>query len=194
MQEFMARLVDVPMARMFVLTGLVFLLVAVLGKIEGKIEPGNVGRIAASVVGLLLLAGGLGMYFVEGDMIRSAPRPGFAIAPAAPHAAPDKGIVREANAAPRNAASVPIQVVSATYGKSCGAKPGNATAQLARACDGRSVCEYRHDAAGAEDASPECEKDFAAEWKCGTSASVYALSVGPGAVRSERVRLACSGG
>ena len=41
MQDILMRLVDVPLARMFVLAAIIFLLVAVLGKIEGKIEPGE---------------------------------------------------------------------------------------------------------------------------------------------------------
>jgi hypothetical protein len=42
MQNVILRLVDVPMVRMFILAGILFLFIAVVGKIEGKIEPGSI--------------------------------------------------------------------------------------------------------------------------------------------------------
>ncbi len=193
MQDMMARLVDVPMARMFVLTGIIFLLVAVLGKIEGKIEPGNIGRIGASIVGTLLMAGGLAMYFLEGDMIRGRLAANLPPMATEARAVPGKGGVRQQSAAA--AADPPaIQVVAATYGRSCGAKPGNATPILSRACDGRAVCDYRIDVSGLEDTAPNCDKDYVAEWKCGGGSTVYTISVAAGGARGEHLRLACSGG
>ena len=62
MQDMMVKLVDLPLARMFVLAGVVFLLVAVMGRIEGKIDPGHAGRVGASIIGVLLMAVGLAMY------------------------------------------------------------------------------------------------------------------------------------
>jgi hypothetical protein len=51
MQDVILKLVDVPMVRMFVLAGIIFLMIAVLGKIEGKIEPGSIGRIGSAILG-----------------------------------------------------------------------------------------------------------------------------------------------
>src|SRR5271169_1046692 len=65
MQDVITKLVDVPFARMFVLAGIIFLLVAVLGKVEGKIDPGNMGRIGASILGVVLLIIGVILQYVE---------------------------------------------------------------------------------------------------------------------------------
>jgi hypothetical protein len=206
MQEMLARLVDVPMARMFILTGIIFLLIAVLGRIEGKIEPGNVGRIGATVVGILLTASGLAMYFFEGDMIREGFR-------AVERANSEGAKAGREMASGRNGASRPvpglpsagaaepaikdgpaIKVVAATYGRNCAAKAGNATAQLARECDGRLACDFRIDIGALEDPAPKCDKDYVAEWKCGTGSTVYTVTMPPGAAQSEPLRLACSRG
>ena len=76
MQDILMRLVDVPLARMFVLAAIIFLLVAVLCKIEGKIEPGKIGRIGATVVGILLMASGLAMHFIDAEELRDKLRGG----------------------------------------------------------------------------------------------------------------------
>src|SRR5512142_655509 len=65
MQDVILRLVDVPMVRMFVLSGILFLMIAVLGKIEGKIEPGRIGRLGAAILGAVLILIGLAMQFGE---------------------------------------------------------------------------------------------------------------------------------
>ncbi|HAF43706.1 MAG TPA: hypothetical protein DCK83_01845, partial [Gallionellaceae bacterium] len=65
MKDVMLRLVDVPMVRMFVLAGILFLMIAVLGKIEGKIEPGRIGRIGAAILGAVLIVIGLVMQYGE---------------------------------------------------------------------------------------------------------------------------------
>ena len=49
MQDMLARLVDLPLARVFLLAGIIFLLVAVLGRIEGKLQPGTAGRLAGKI-------------------------------------------------------------------------------------------------------------------------------------------------
>ena len=51
--------VDAPVANLCVLAGLVFLAIGVVGNISGKIQPGDPGRIAAGVLGLLLLGYGV---------------------------------------------------------------------------------------------------------------------------------------
>jgi len=201
MQDVMVKLVDLPLARMFVLAGIVFLLVAVMGRIEGKIEPGHAGRVGASIIGLLLMAVGLAMYFLDGDAMRDALREGAAssLAPEASAIAATKAPrgARAPDPAPAAALSapvgMPIKVVTATYGKSCGAPAGNVTAALAHACDGRSACIVAVDAAPGEGASPGCAKDYAAEWKCGTGAGVYTATIPAGAGHGASLTLACPG-
>ena len=210
MQDVMMRLVDVPLARMFVLASIIFLLLAVLGKIEGKIEPGKIGRIGAIIVGVILLTVGLAMHFNETDALRDRLRESVGASPSAPtqvlSSIPDGSMVRLAMATPGGAipadkmganektenAKSAIRVVAGTYGRNCGAKPGNVTAQVARACDGQAVCQYKIDTATLEDASPACAKDFTAEWKCGSAANVYAVTMPAGAMQGEHPRLACT--
>ena len=217
MQELLMKLVDVPLARMFVLAAIIFLLVAVLGKIEGKIEPGKIGRIGATVVGILLMGSGLAMHFVDAEELRDKLRgsvnpplstsvrlsaggtthdvavtntllPQAEASPSGPGTT-SKAVAGEKADGMRSA----IKVVAGTYGRNCGAKPGNATAQLSRNCDGQAACEYKLEASALEDPAPACAKDFTAEWKCGTATTVYAVSVPAGSVQGERLRLVCAG-
>jgi hypothetical protein len=59
MDEIILHLLDQPIANLIVLGGLVFLFVAAVGKISGKIEPDTRGRIVCGVLGLVLLVSGL---------------------------------------------------------------------------------------------------------------------------------------
>ena len=207
MQDVMLRLVDVPLARMFVLASILFLLLAVLGKIEGKIEPGKIGRIGATIVGIILLSAGLAMHFNDAGDLRDKLRESMGAPPSvSARAAQDGPMVRLAMATPGGAMptdkvsagekteniKATIKVVTGSYGNNCGAKPGNATAQVSRACDGQTLCEYKIDPAGLEDSAPDCARNFTAEWKCGAGATVYAVSMPAGVVRGEPLRLACS--
>jgi hypothetical protein len=194
MQDVMARLIDVPMARMFLGAGLLFLFVAVVGRIEGKIEPGNVGRIGATVIGLVLMAAGIAMHFIEGESIRDKLREN--VAPLASHGGRGAATAAPAQTALPAPASekTAIKVIAGTYGRNCNAKPGNATPHLARACDGRSFCDFKIDVTALEDPAPACDKDFAAEWKCGTGATAYTVSVPAGGAKGGNLILACSGG
>ncbi len=65
MREVILRLVDIPIARMLVIAGFVFLLVGVLGKIEFKVEPSAMGRLSAAILGVVLLAIGVFMQYTE---------------------------------------------------------------------------------------------------------------------------------
>ena len=220
MQEILMRLVDVPLARMFVLAAIIFLLVAVLGKIEGKIEPGKIGRIGATVVGILLMSSGLAMHFIDAEELRDkfrgsvnppliapARQSGDVVASGTGRDFPaNSALMLQAVASQGGAGSAgkaaasdkaenvrsAIKVVAGTYGRNCGAKPGNATTQVARACDGQAACQYKIDAAALEDAAPACAKDFTAEWKCGAAATVYAVTMPAGAIPGEPLRLACT--
>ncbi len=188
MQDVILRLVDVPMVRMFILSGIIFLMVAVLGKIEGKIEPGRIGRIGAAVLGATLILIGLAMQFSETHDIY-AKLPANVVA-----ALPPQNVVA---ASPVSAAStvpaVPIKVVSATYGRNCNAKAGNATAPLAKACDGKGSCDFTIDTTALEDPAPACSKDFAAEWKCGEGSAVYSAALSSLTGKGDKLRLGCAG-
>ncbi|MBI5005807.1 MAG: hypothetical protein HZB95_01655 [Nitrosomonadales bacterium] len=186
MKDVMLGLVDVPIVRMFVLAGLIFLMVAVLGKVEGKIEPGRLGRIGAVVVGVLLILVGMAMQYTENqnvyaklppNLVASLPAGMVAVAP-----------VSAVPAAP----VIPIKVVSGTYGRNCNAKAGNATAQLAKACDGQGSCDFLIDPATLEDPAPTCSKDFAAEWKCGDGNAVYSAALSALSGKNDRLRLSCA--
>ena len=209
MHDVVTRLVDVPLTRMFVLAGVIFLLVAVLGRIEGKIEPGKLGRIGASVVGAIMLLVGLAMHALEGEALREWLRENAAQQSAG--RPKDAGsvdvrshVVRQAAAAEKLPSKSPeaaakageekyaIKVLAGTYGRNCGGKPGNATAHLSRACDGRASCDYRIDASALEDPGPSCDKDYAAEWRCGAGPAVYAASVSGEAGRGGSLTLVCS--
>ena len=68
MKESMDALFSAPLANILVVAGVVFLLVAVLGTVAGKIDPGKGGRIAAGAIGVVLLAVGLSMHLVVAKM------------------------------------------------------------------------------------------------------------------------------
>src|SRR5512135_1492089 len=116
MQDVLLRLVDVPLVRMFILSGIIFLMIAVLGKIEGKIEPGRIGRIGSAVLGVVLIIIGLAMQYGENhDMYTKLPSNMVATFP--------PQTVISASPAPASAAAnatlVTIKVVSGTYGRNC---------------------------------------------------------------------------
>jgi len=187
MQNVILRLVDVPMVRMFILAGIFFLFFAVVGKIEGKIEPGSIGRIGAAILGAVLIVIGITMQYGEThdvyaklppNMLESLPPNVVAISPV--------------SAAATTTELTTIKVVSGTYGRNCNAKAGNATAQVAKACDGRSNCDFTIDPAVLEDPSPSCSKDFAAEWKCGNNNAVYSAALSSLTGKNDKLRLSCS--
>ncbi len=185
MQDVILRLVDVPMVRMFVLSGIIFLMIAVLGKIEGKIEPGRIGRIGAAILGAALILIGLAMQFSEThDMYAKLPPNVVAALPPVAGAAPASAVA--------NAEMTAIKVVSGTYGRNCNAKAGNATAPLSKACDGRSSCDFVIDTTALEDPAPNCSKDFAAEWKCGNGNAVYSAALSSLTGKNDKLRLSCA--
>ncbi len=189
MQDVILKLVDVPMVRMFVLAGIIFLMIAVLGKIEGKIEPGRIGRIGAAILGAVLIVIGLAMQFGEShDVYAKLPPDVIAALP------PSKvvPVAPPVNAAPV-AEMIPIKVVSGTYGRNCNAKAGNATALLSTACDGKGSCDFTIDTATLEDPAPSCSKDFAAEWKCGNGNAVYSAALSSLSGKGDKLRLSCAG-
>src|SRR2546426_313327 len=57
--ESLDEILKAPTPHLFIVAGLGFLGIAVVGDISGKINPGKIGRIAAGVIGAVLLAYGL---------------------------------------------------------------------------------------------------------------------------------------
>lgn len=72
-----------------------------------------------------------------------------------------------------------IKLITATYGRNCGAPYGNATNHLASACDGKTACEYIIDVRVLGDPAGGCAKDYFAEWQCGRDPEKGSLSVSP---------------
>lgn len=63
MDEIVKGIFTAPLATVFVIAGVIFLLVAVVGNISGKIEPGAKGRIISGILGLAFIMIGLSMHF-----------------------------------------------------------------------------------------------------------------------------------
>jgi hypothetical protein len=65
MEALVKSVFTAPVATLLILAGIIFLLIAVVGNISGKIEPGERARIVSGVVGLILLSLGLAMHFLQ---------------------------------------------------------------------------------------------------------------------------------
>jgi hypothetical protein len=65
MDEIIKGIFTAPLATVFVIAGVIFLLVAVVGNISGKIEPGAKGRILSGILGLAFIITGLSMHFTQ---------------------------------------------------------------------------------------------------------------------------------
>ncbi len=63
MDEIVKGIFSAPLATVFVIAGVIFLLVAVVGNISGKIEPGAKGRVISGILGLAFIVIGLSMHF-----------------------------------------------------------------------------------------------------------------------------------
>lgn len=75
MYEFFKTIATMPITQIFVIAGIIFLLIAVIGDISGKISPGKTGRIASGTIGVILLGIGFGMYFQSQTKITDKPPP-----------------------------------------------------------------------------------------------------------------------
>jgi hypothetical protein len=60
----------------------------------------------------------------------------------------------------------PLKVISATYGRNCGAPVGNLTQDVASNCNDKTNCTYRVDHTRIGDPKFGCAKDFIATWLC----------------------------
>lgn len=188
MQDVILKLVDVPMVRMFVLAGILFLLIAVLGKIEGKIEAGNVGRIGSAILGVVLIVLGLAMQYGDTHDVYARLTPSANVAPPTQTAAS----APLAASAVANTEAALIRVISGTYGRNCNGKAGNATALLSKPCDGHDSCDFTIDKAALEDPAPNCSKDFTAEWKCGNENVVFSAALPSLTGKNDVLRLNCA--
>jgi hypothetical protein len=91
--DFTGHLTDAPIPNLLVLAGLVFLGIAAVGKVSGKIEPNTSGRIMSGVLGLCVLFGGLyGHSVADNQNNAKVPLNSSAQAPAQqpPSSAPDQ--------------------------------------------------------------------------------------------------------
>lgn len=191
MREVILRLVDVPIARMLVMAGFIFLLVGVLGKIEFKVEPSMMGRISAAILGVILLSIGISMQYTElqyAEMHDAYSKVQQSKIADLPQSMIDASSVSSAP----GANTTTIKVVSGTYGRNCNAKPGNATMQVSNACNGQNNCDFTIDTTVLEDPSPNCGKDFVAEWKCGENSDVRSATLSSLTGKNDKLRLSCS--
>lgn len=85
----------------------------------------------------------------------------------------------------------PIQVVSATYGASCGAPEGNATQDLKAKCAGQDVCDYVVDVKVLGDPKQGCQKDYQAKWTCGSGTEVHTMAIPAEAGFGRQIELSC---
>jgi hypothetical protein len=65
MDEFVKSVFTAPVATLFIVAGILFLLIAVVGNISGRIEPGVKGRIFSGVLGLTFVFIGLAMHLTQ---------------------------------------------------------------------------------------------------------------------------------
>ena len=66
-----------------------------------------------------------------------------------------------------------IHIQSATYGGNCGVDPGNVTAYIADACNGKSKCTYTVDHNEIGDPAYGCKKTYVVTYKWGTDEQTY---------------------
>lgn len=196
MQDVFMRLADVPMARMFVLAGIIFLMFAVLGKVEGKIDPGQIGRIGSAVLGIVLMIIGVVMQYSESSEVRQVQLAMLQKSLTLPSGTVGNSpaLTAQGSVTPDQADHPAIKVVSASFARGCDGKAGNATVSLSKVCDGKSVCDYAIEPVAIENPPANCSKDFSAEWKCGGGSMVYSAALPAEAVaRNEKFHLACAG-
>lgn len=69
-----------------------------------------------------------------------------------------------------------ITVISATYGGNCGARYGNATAPLSKACGGQTNCDYKANTEQFEVPASNCSNDYNVEYLCASDPTVRSRS------------------
>jgi hypothetical protein len=119
MTDAISGVLAAPVATLFVVGGLIFLLIAVIGNISGKIEPGPKGRLGSAVLGVALLVGGLGLHFRESGRAATSRETGQAApteTPVHPQAEPATAArsITPADADQRQPAPTPASVGAAS--------------------------------------------------------------------------------
>lgn len=84
-----------------------------------------------------------------------------------------------------------IRVVEATYGRNCGARVGNATADARKACNGADSCDYVVDVDRLGDPANGCGKDFRLEYVCLPQTELIRKTLPGEAGLRSRLRLDC---
>jgi peptidoglycan/LPS O-acetylase OafA/YrhL len=85
-----------------------------------------------------------------------------------------------------------IRLIAATYGGNCGAKVGNVTRALSRACDGKETCDYRVDVATLGDPAGGCAKAFTAQYACAPDQARFTKDIPGEAGLGSRLLLSCT--
>jgi hypothetical protein len=65
MGEIIKEIITAPLATLFIVAGMLFLFIAVVGNISGKIEPGERARIVAGILGVIFISTGLTMHLMQ---------------------------------------------------------------------------------------------------------------------------------
>ncbi|HVY16457.1 MAG TPA: hypothetical protein VHB27_14620 [Rhodopila sp.] len=70
--EVVGKILSAPTGSLLLVAGILFLLIAVVGNISGRIEPGPIGRVAGGVLGAIMVIGGLTIFAVPGPGVTDA--------------------------------------------------------------------------------------------------------------------------
>ena len=65
MGEIIKEVFTAPLATLFIVAGMLFLLIAVVGNISGKIEPGEKARIASGILGVIFISTGFTIHLMQ---------------------------------------------------------------------------------------------------------------------------------
>jgi hypothetical protein len=65
MDELVKSIFTAPIATLFIVAGMLFLLIAIVGNISGKIEPGQKARVISGALGFGFLCLGLAMHWLQ---------------------------------------------------------------------------------------------------------------------------------
>lgn len=84
-----------------------------------------------------------------------------------------------------------ISVNSASYGQNCNAAPGNVTAHIANACNGKDQCAYTIDVKALGDPAQGCQKDYRVAYACSDGRPPRVATAAAEAGRGSVVTLSC---
>jgi hypothetical protein len=85
-----------------------------------------------------------------------------------------------------------ISILSATYGRNCGAGVGNQTTTLSEVCTGLLNCFYIIDYQIITDPVVGCSKDYDVQYQCGSDPTVRSVTVPPEAGFGSLLELSCN--